>query len=226
MIFKTPPRVFFIRFVKSLFFKTPFWRYFLPIMKFDMTFAQLNFMLETISEITSDGIIFEVGVGGGSTSVVLNNSNMLTENPRPFYALDTFYGFVEEDIKFENEKRGKNDNYLYYRSNSKEWYTKTLFAHGVKNAHIFQCDAKLFDYDAIPGIAFCLLDIDLYSPTKDVLPKIYNNLVPGGVIVVDDCSALVTIYDGAGHAYREFCKEINHNEELVFEKLGVIRKPL
>ena len=226
MLFKNSRRVLLIRFLKLLFFKTPLWRYFLPIMKFDMTVGQLNFMLETISEIKSEGIIFEVGVGGGSTSVILNHVNIHRENPRPFYAIDTFYGFVEKDIKFENEKRGKNDNYLDYRSNSKEWYTKTLVAHGVKNAHIFECDAKLFDYDAIPGIAFCLIDLDLYLPTKDVLPKIYNNVVPGGVIVVDDCSPLESKYDGAGEAYREFCKEINQQEELVFFKLGVIRKPL
>ena len=61
MLFKNSRRVLLIRFVKLLFFKTPLWRYFLPTMKFDMTVGQLNFMLETISEIKSEGIIFEVG---------------------------------------------------------------------------------------------------------------------------------------------------------------------
>ena len=63
-------------------------------------------------------------------------------------------------------------------------------------------------------------------PILSIKCAIYNNLVPGGVIVVDDCSPLESIYDGAGEAYREFCKEINQQEELVFFKLGVIRKPL
>ena len=61
---------------------------------------------------------------------------------------------------------------------------------------------------------------------KKVLPKIYNNLVPGGVIVVDDCSPIQSKYDGAGEAYREFCKEIKHDEDIVLSKLGVIRKSL
>lgn len=219
-------KLFSIRFVKLLFFKTPIWRYFLPVMKFDMTIGQLNFMLETIDKIRSDGIICEIGVGGGSTSIILNHANKNITNPRPFYAIDTFYGFLDEDRKYEQQKRNKHYDYLSYRSNSKEWYTKTLIAHGIKNANIYKCDAKSFDFNKIPKIAFCLLDIDLYLPTKTVLPKIYENLVPGGVIVVDDCSPIQSKYDGAGEAYREFCKEINHEEDIVLTKLGIIRKSL
>jgi hypothetical protein len=150
---------------------------------------------------------------------------MAADCSRQFYAIDTFAGFTDDDIAFENEERGKNDKYLYYRSNSKAWFSKTLKAHGIKDAKIYECDAKLFDYDALPSVAFCLFDVDLYLPTKNVLPKLYSKLSPGGVIVVDDCSALESIYDGAGQAYREFCGEMGLKEEVVFTKLGIIRKP-
>jgi len=219
-------RYFFVRAVKAVFFNTPLWRLFLPVMKFDMTIGQLNFLLETIDSIKKEGVILEIGVGGGATSVIITKANMASDCPRPFYAIDTFAGFTADDIAFENEERGKNDRYLYYRSNSKTWYSKTLKAHGIKDAKIYECDAKLFNYDTLPPVAFCLFDVDLYLPTKSVLPKLYSKLVPGGVIVIDDCSPLESIYDGAGQAYREFCDEMGLKEEVVYTKLGILRKPL
>ena len=84
----------------------------------------------------------------------------------------------------------------------------------------------MFDYSQLGPIAFCLFDVDLYQPTEFVLPILYAKLIPGGVIVVDDCMLASSIYDGAGEAYRKFCSEMRFKEELVFEKLGVIRKPI
>jgi hypothetical protein len=45
-------------------------------------------------------------------------------------------------------------------------------------------------FETLRPIAFCLLDIDLYQPTRDVLPHLYDALAPGGMIVVDDCPLL------------------------------------
>lgn len=219
-------RTYLIRFIKFCFFKTPLWKYFLPVMKFDMSIAQLNFITNTLGTIYSDGAVLEIGVGGGGTSVMINNFMKCMSIKRHFYAIDTFSGFTHEDIQYEKDNRGKTDDYLYYRSNSKEWYSKTLIAHGINNAMIFQADAKEFDYSIIGSIAFCLFDVDLYKPTEFVLPLLYEILVPGGVIVVDDCSLESSIYDGAGEAYRKFCATMGFREELVHEKLGVIRKPL
>ena len=217
---------FFIRIVKSLFFKFPFWRFFLPVMKFDMSIAQLNFILNSIAGIKNEGAILEIGVGGGTTSVIINNFMKGRVVKRPFFAIDTFFGFTSEDILYEKNNRGKVDNYSYYKSNSKEWYTKTLIAHGTNDATVFQSDAKEFDYSVIGPLAFCLFDVDLYKPTEFVLPHLYEILIPGGIIIVDDCQLESSIYDGAGEAYRQFCSKMGFKEELVFEKLGVIRKPL
>jgi O-methyltransferase len=217
-------RTLLIRIIKSIYFNTFLCKYFLPVMKFDMSIAQLNFILETIDSIKNDGAILEIGVGGGSTSVVINNFIKNKAIKKQFYAIDTFYGFTKDDILYENIIRGKTDKYLYYRSNSKSWYTKTLMAHGISNAKIFQADAKEFEYNKLGQIAFCLFDVDLYNPTSVVLPILYSKLIPGGVIIVDDCQNDLSIYDGAGQAYREFCNKYNLKEELVFNKLGVIRK--
>jgi hypothetical protein len=216
-----------LRLVKTFFFSTPLWKYFLPVMKFDMTIDQLNFIINSLDSVEKAGAVVEIGVGAGATSVIINNHlKHNNKNNKHFYAIDTFFGFTKEDIKYEKNHRGKNDDYLYYRSNSKEWYSKTLLAHGIKGATIFKADAKEFDFSVIGPIAFCLFDVDLYKPTEAVLPRLYDSLVPGGIIVVDDCSAESSIYDGAGEAYRKFCAKMGFKEELVHIKFGVIRKPL
>ncbi len=219
-------RMLLIRGLKTFYFITPLWRLFLPVMKFDMSIAQLNFITSTLGATKSDGAVVEIGVGGGSTSVVINEFMKQQAIRRPFYAIDTFFGFTKEDAEYERNVRGKTNDYSGYRSNSKNWYFKTLRAHGIGNANVFQLDAKAFDYSAIAPIAFCLLDVDLYKPVEAVLPRLYENLADDGVIIVDDCGLKESIYDGAGEAYRNFCTKMNLEQELVHEKLGVVRKRL
>jgi hypothetical protein len=49
------------------------------------------------------------------------------------------------------------------------------------------CDPAEFDFASVGPIAFALLDVDLYVPMAAILPKLYENLSPGGMILVDDC---------------------------------------
>jgi hypothetical protein len=195
-------------------------------MKFDMSIAQLNFITCTLQTIKKDGVVVEIGVGGGATSVVINNFMKENRIERPFVAIDTFFGFTQEDADYERKFRGKTADYLAFRSNRKDWYSKTLRAHGLEGARVFQADAKEFDFTAISPIAFALLDVDLYKPVQTVLPLLYQNLTPDGVIIVDDCAPEVSLYDGAGEAYREFCSQMGIPQELVHGKLGIIRKKL
>ncbi len=83
---------------------------------------------------------------------------------------------------------------------------------------------RTFDYSTIAPIAFCLVDVDPYVPIAKALPRIYHHLVPGGIIVVDDCAPDQT-WDGALQAYSEFCRSMNLPEDLRHKKLGLIEKP-
>src|SRR6516225_4181107 len=68
----------------------------LPIMKFDKKIAQLSFITEAIKYVKADGAVLEIGVGGGGTSIVINKFMEEESIDRPFYAIDTFYGFTQE----------------------------------------------------------------------------------------------------------------------------------
>lgn len=81
----------------------------------------------------------------------------------------------------------------------------------------------MFFYPLINPIAVCLLDVDLYSPTKNTLYKVYDNLIEGGTILVDDCIKNEN-FDGAFLAYKEFVNEIGVDEQYIGNKCGIIRK--
>ncbi|MEM7624098.1 MAG: TylF/MycF/NovP-related O-methyltransferase [Planctomycetota bacterium] len=89
----------------------------------------------------------------------------------------------------------------------------------------FQTDANIFDFASLAPVSFALLDFDLYRVTKNCLPQLYEQLSPGGVIVVDDCDTGGTRWDGSAQAYREFVREQGLTELIVHGKLGVVKKP-
>lgn len=219
-------RIIAVRFIKFIFFKTPLYKHFLPIMKFDMSIAQLNFIIQSLKEIKGAGDILEIGVGGGATSIMINQIIKEAALKRKYTAIDTFSGFTVEDIRYEHDYRGKINKFQAYKSNSKEWFEKTLIAYGIHDAVVIKSDCKKVNYEKIGPIAFCLFDVDLYLPTKKVLPVLYNQLIPGGLIIVDDCDPLHPFYDGAGQAYREFCQEVGLTPIISHQKLGVIKKPI
>jgi hypothetical protein len=65
-------RTLLIRLVKSAYFRTPLWRFLLPVMKFDKNIAHLSFITDAIKSVKADGAVLEIGVGGGGTSIVIN----------------------------------------------------------------------------------------------------------------------------------------------------------
>jgi hypothetical protein len=82
-------RTLLIRLVKSAYFRTPLWRFLLPVMKFDKSIAHLSFITDAIKSVQADGAVLEIGVGGGGTSIVINKFMAEESINRPFYAIDT-----------------------------------------------------------------------------------------------------------------------------------------
>jgi predicted O-methyltransferase YrrM len=72
-------------------------------------------------------------------------------------------------------------------------------------------------------VKLAFLDVDLYLPIKKTLPKLYDALVEGGAIVVDDVLNNTT-YDGAYQAYMEFCAERSIKPIVIGNRCGLIIK--
>jgi len=65
--------------------------------------------------------------------------------------------------------------------------------------------------------------VDLYLPTKKTLIKVYDFLVDGGAILVDDVQAN-NKYDDAYQVYMEFCVEYNIRPKVIGNKCGLVYK--
>ncbi len=170
------------------------------------------------------GVFIEAGCAYGYTTVFLRKYMRRVGIEREYLALDTFSGFVPEHVAFEVGERHKSR--AFYRDsfalNSKDLFLHALQWQGIDGVRAEQCNVTQFSFDQ--PIAFCLLDIDLYLPIKEVLPHIYDALSPGGIIVVDDCSSEDERWDGALQAYREFVAERELPLTIAGGKLGTIVK--
>ena len=169
------------------------------------------------------GGVVEVGCAYGWTTVFLNRYLSELKSEKKYFALDTFKGFESSDINFEKEKRMKeHEDYSEFQANSKRWFDETMRINGIRRVTSFKVDVKKFDFSNLGSISFCLIDVDIYKPTKIALEKVWPLLSPGGVIIVDDCIPNY-YYDGSLQAYSEFIKENNLSEQIV-NNFGIIQK--
>ena len=74
-------------------------------------------------------------------------------------------------------------------------------------------------------IAFCLVDVVFYQPVKLALPRIWEALSPGGIVVVDDFHEDDSgAFSGAGQAYREFVEDRDMAPQRVDREYGLLVK--
>lgn len=169
------------------------------------------------------GSFVEAGCAYGATTVFLNRLMDNINLDRVYYAIDTFSGFTAEHAEYEISKRGKPSRLRReFIENKKSWFDRSMKMHNVARVKSVQADIAQFDFNAIAPIAFCLVDVDLFKPIKDALPKIHAAMSSGGIIVIDDCKP-DNIWDGALEAYESYILEYELPREIKCEKLGIIR---
>ena len=135
-----------------------------------------------------------------------------------------FSGFVAEHLDFEADQRNKDRAIdQWFVNNKREWYDYSLKTSDISAVQSIECDAAKFDFDRLGPIAFALLDVDLYLPMIEILPKLYQRLSVGGMILVDDCMPHAH-WDGALSAYDEFVAANGIEHRIVLNKIGVITK--
>jgi SAM-dependent methyltransferase len=218
---------FLLALLKELSYRTGLLRErFFSVYPYMFTPAQLLFIADSLRGArNASGCCLEVGCAYGATTVFLKKLMAEEGIAKDYIALDTFSGFVPEQVAFEVSQRRKSPGIgRIFRRNKRAWYETALAVDHVTGVRAIEGDAARFDYAALGPIAFCLLDVDLYIPVRDALPKIYRQLAPGGVIVVDDCSAGGD-WDGALQAYEEYCAAVGIPVDIRCRKLGIVRKP-
>ena len=200
--------------------RLPFVRY--PYMYEPSHLIALNNLLLSVQV---PGTVIEVGCNQGWTSCWLLEALREAGIDRPYHCLDTFTGFLAEDVAAEVNDRGKTAGAFsgYFVLSDQRWLDESLRRFGYTNATTHKADASTFDYSSIGPIAFALIDVDLYRPVKLSLQRVLPCTVKGGLIVVDDCDPKHALWDGSYRAYTEICREKDLPVEILGEKLGVIR---
>jgi O-methyltransferase len=194
-----------------------------PYMQMPDQLVFLTACLEDTRDV--EGVCVEVGCARGATTVFLNRYMGRRGIDRPYVAIDTFSGFVEDDVRYEIETRGKpSEIRSYFADNRVEWFEETVRYWRLRNVRVVRADATSFDFACLGGIAFALLDVDLYKATRAILPRLYERLGPGGIVVVDDCTPDQE-WDGAYEAYVEFTSDRGLSADFSCEGFGVVRRP-
>jgi len=187
--------------------------------------SQLGFLASELER--TDGLpgsIIEIGCALGATTVYLDRHLSEIQRDKRYFALDTFAGFLDEDIEVERVQRGRHQwSFANFRRNSIAAFERTMRLNGVERVKALQADAKTFAYQSITPFSFCLIDVDLYQPVRAALDAVFDLMTPGGVIVVDDCNANHPMWRGGYEAYPEFVASKRLREDIRHTKLGIIQ---
>ena len=163
--------------------------------------------IKYINDENIDGDIVECGVYNGNTMAFIGEIHDELKLNKKIWGYDTFDGFVKNSFT-DNDidiKTGKKVNYvssdIFYSLdevkqniilNNKKNFEKYVFIKG----DILE---TLNNKDNIPDkISFLRLDTDIYKTTKKQLEILYDKLVPGGVLHIDDyglCPGVKTAVD-------------------------------
>lgn len=217
----------FLEYAKRVAFRNPYLNWLSrPSYPYNLDPYQLAYLIQSLESTRHlRGAVLEVGVARGQTTVFLNTHLRLTSDKRSYLCVDTFEGFLEQDIDHEINIRGKNDNIAYkgFGYNDVHVFEKNMATLGFHNVKVLKKDANQLNEMDLGKISVALLDVDLYKPTLSALRIIFKCLEPGGVILVDDVMD-GSLFEGAAQAYNEFCTEVGLFPMVLGRRSGIIEK--
>ena len=190
-----------------------------------------------------EGAIVECGVESGKFEIIWINELLKRKEVRDIYLYDTFEGLTEPGendftcegaVLYNMSKDAVYKTWKSYKDSGKPWCScslekvkKTLESTGYPKdkLHYIKGDVSktLLEVSNIPEKISCLrLDTDWYESSKIELEKLYDNVVPGGVIIFDDYFH----WDGQRKATDEFfnSRGIKHQFVRIDVKTAAIIK--
>lgn len=164
------------------------------------------------------GDVVECGVWrGGSVHVVARTLDAEGVHDRDIHLFDTFEGMTEpteEDVQIRD---GRTASELLETSTKTKWIWAIASLEDVQEGlrtlpypyerfHFVQGPVEETVPDQAPEqIALLRLDTDWYASTKHELDHLYDRLVPGGVLIIDDYGS----WQGARKATDEFLASLD-----------------
>tara|TARA_Y100000031_G_scaffold103504_1_gene113665 strand:- start:145360 stop:146136 length:777 start_codon:yes stop_codon:yes gene_type:complete len=159
-----------------------------------------------------EGDIVECGVWKGGCTAILAEILKDEKAPRDFYLYDTYEGMSAPTEVDRSMSTNISANKLYHQYDE-QWSVGSLDTvkqvmgeTGYEPRKLHYVKGKVEDTipKTIPKkIALLRLDTDWYESTKHELEHLYDLLVPGGVLIIDDYGS----WAGSKKAVEEFFKD-------------------
>lgn len=172
------------------------------------------------------GAIAEFGVYKGNSLIQIATFQHMLELPggSQIYAFDAFGTFPDTNI------HGADDQKFITKFSNEGGEGSTLSDikaimdyKNFKNINLIEGDVRntlpeFIEKNPQVRFKFVHLDMDVYEPTAFVLPYIYERLVYGGIIMIDD-------YNAVGGATRAIDAFLEEHPELKLHKLPINNVP-
>jgi predicted O-methyltransferase YrrM len=189
--------------------------------------SQLNpEQLEILQSIVGEnrpGNIIECGVYRAGTTVLLARLLKQRRLAKKIYALDSFSGFAEEIEEDVSRGQVVEEGRAAFTANSVDYVQRKLAVLGV--ADVIEVVPGYFE-DTLPGIEdrFCLalIDCDLEKSVEFCLEHLWERIVPGGWMVVDDYSN--PGYPGAAVAADRFFHHVSYRSRMVSNNFLLVQR--
>jgi hypothetical protein len=168
------------------------------------------------------GAVVEIGCHLCGTAALGHQMLRKLGSARDYVCVDTFGGFVESQFDREQELGGPVEKRDAFAANDIRLARKILRLHGADSVKLIQANISSLAVERLPEpISVCLIDVDLYEPTRDALEKVYGRMSQGGVILVDDCGGATEKWR-SDRAFHEFVAR-EWSEHRVEFGMGIIR---
>ena len=172
------------------------------------------------------GYILECGVYKGASLLRFATFREILESPysRKIVGFDAFGRFPEEGEDARNKAFIERFAAEGGDGISRESLLAVLAHKGFQNVELIEGDVcstvpKYVTEHAELKIALLHVDVDVYRPTQVVLDQLFDRIVPGGLLVMDDYGTVA----GETQAVDEFFQKMQKG--LLIEKLPISHVP-
>lgn len=167
------------------------------------------------------GAVLEVGCFRGATTVVAGKMLREMGQDRRYVCVDTFEGFVPDQFEVDVEHGTPESFGSGFSQNPLETFERTMRHFGLQ-VEAIQADIVAIDPARLPQqVSVCLMDVDLAVPIREGLAKVRPLMVPGGVMLVDDCDE-GTDWRGARVGYEEYMQAVGETPRYTASGFGVV----
>lgn len=170
------------------------------------------------------GAVVEIGCHLCGTAALGHQMLRKLRSEKDYVCVDTFGGFVDAQFDREQDLGGPVEKRGAFAANDVRLARRILRQHAAASVRLIQADISSLPEEQLPErISVCLIDVDLYEPTRDALQKVHERMSDGGIILVDDCGGATEKWR-SDRAFHEFVARAGLEPKVEFG-MGLIRLP-